>query len=116
MADQGGTPVLPEQDFTPEFVVPVNQESVARARRTVVRILRISAWVQVIGGGFIIACGGAVVILTKRHLGDNWPIAMFISAPGLIMLYGARSQFAGLRRIKQTWAAAGIPEVAMHLS
>jgi hypothetical protein len=102
------------QEFTPEYVVEVDQESVSRARTATLRALGGSAWAGLIGGGLIIgitlAIGFAVGLVP-----DAWPL-LGMAFSGLILCFDARRRFARVRLLRETWDAAGIPPVAMRIS
>ncbi|MBF9073541.1 hypothetical protein [Streptacidiphilus fuscans] len=97
----------------PEYVVEVDTESVARARRATIRALNISAWTGVVGGGIICAIPFAAGITLGWR---NSSALLLFLLPGLILASSSSRQFTAARRLRRTWAADGIPPVAMRIS
>jgi hypothetical protein len=107
--------VFSRQGTTPEFVVGVDREQVAKARTTALRARLWSAWLRVFGGVLVMAIPLLTLGLVPE-LAEQWQMLVLMGFPGAVFLLSSAREFSVMRRQRQTWAARGIPEVAMRLS
>ncbi|MQA97168.1 MAG: hypothetical protein GEV11_21935 [Streptosporangiales bacterium] len=100
-----------------EYVVEVDQDVVAAARVRTLRLLRISAWTGVVGGGLILVLAGVMAALATGPLGGTgFMLAALMAVPGVILLASERKKFARIRELQATWERYGLPDVAMRMS
>lgn len=99
-----------------EYVVEVDQDAVLAARNRVLRTLRVSAWIGVLGGGALLLLAGVFAGFFAGRVDGALVWAAFLATPGLVLAISEGRRFARIRGLQATWRRTGVPQVAMRLS